>query len=273
MNWIRAKKDFKCPICQHPDWCTFAPQLKGWCCMRVQNSRPMKNGGWFHRANEEARPLPKPEPEKPSIDAAALMREWAAATPWKYICDLAAQLFVTADSLAALGIVWARQHHAFGFPMFNGNGLMVGIRLRAASGRKWSVTGGHEGVFLPDTPRQDTAYILEGPTDTAAAVSLGLYCIGRPNCRSGISHTQVTINRLRIQRCVIISDNDPPGLDPKRPYEQPGADGAVKLAKELQVPVASITLPTKDLRKFVEWGGTRAMIDMFQQRCVWRLPR
>lgn len=272
-SWVRVSKSFKCGICGKDNWCTWSPTLRGFCCMRVDSKQPMRNGGYFHRDLSEARPLPKPDPEKPKIDAAALMRDWAESTPDHWIRQHASQLKVSPLSLMSLGIVWARPHHAWGFPMFNGNGLMVGIRLRTAAGRKWSVTGGHDGVFLCTEPPQYTAYIVEGPTDSAAAITLGLFPIGRPNCRSAIAHTQVTINRLRIKRCVVLRDNDVPGLDPKRPYEQPGCDGAIALARELQVPVGSMVLPTKDLRKFLEWGGTRAIIEMKESKLVWQPPR
>jgi hypothetical protein len=106
-----------------------------------------------------------------------------------------------------------------------------------------------------------TIYILEGCTDLAAALTLDLDAIGRPSCRGSVSHTQVTINRLHIQRAILITDNDRPGIE-----------GAKALASELQIPVASMLLPAKDLRQFLSYGGTRCLLDSLERQLVWRNP-
>jgi hypothetical protein len=71
----------------------------------------------------------------------------------------------------------------------------------------------------------------------------------------------VAINRLHIQRAILISDNDGPGIE-----------GAKALASELQIPVAAILLPAKDLRQFLAYGGTRMLLDSLERRLVWRQP-
>ena len=108
----------------------------------------------------------------------------------------------------------------------------------------------------------NTVFIVEGATDVCAALTLGLNAIGRPSCRGAVAHTQVTINRLGIQRVIIIGDND-----------QPGIDGAKALAAELQVPVASMLLPTKDLREYVRMGGTVDLLKSLERQLVWRQPK
>jgi hypothetical protein len=271
VNRIRARKDFKCVVCQRPDYCTYFPDAKGWVCMRIQNNHPTKNGGWWHADNgEHPKPVPKPQPEPPQIDAAALMQEWAASTPLDYVERFATELGVTTDSLAEVGTAWARPHHAFGFPMFNGEGRMTGIRLRDMLGRKRCVTGSREGLFIPWTTPPHAAYIVEGPTDLAALLTLGAWGIGRPTCRGCIAHLQVTINRLRIQRVIVIGDND---ISKWEGQVSPGIDGAKKLAVELQVPVASLLLPAKDTREFVKQGGTRQLLEALCRNLVWRQPR
>jgi len=229
--------------------------------MRVQSYRPTKNGGWLHRLGEKPKFIPKPEPEVPEIDAEGLMQEWSHLTRWSWVCSFADQLSVTGNSLMDIGIAWAEPHHAWAFPMFNGNGHCVGIRLRLQDGRKLSVRGGKEGLFLPHGGNH-TAYLVEGPTDLAAARTLGLWGIGRPSCRGAVAHTQVTINRLGIRRVIIIGDNDAPGID-----------GAKALAAELQVPVACMLLPCKDLRAYVQMGGTIGLIRSLEEQLVWRQPK
>jgi hypothetical protein len=144
--------------------------------------------------------------------------------------------------------------------MVSGIGKTVGIRLRAEDGRKWSVRGGHEGIFVPNGSAR-TAYVVEGPTDLAACLTLGLWGIGRPSCRGSVAHTQVAINRLHIQRAILVSDNDGPGIE-----------GAKALASELQIPVAAMLLPAKDLRQFLAYGGTRCLLDSLERQLVWRQP-
>jgi hypothetical protein len=144
--------------------------------------------------------------------------------------------------------------------MVSGVGKCVGIRLRAEDGRKWSVRGGHEGIFVPRGTAR-VAYIVEGPTDLAACLTLGLWGIGRPSCRGSVAHTQVAINRLHIQRAILVSDNDGPGIE-----------GAKALASELQIPIAAMLLPAKDLRQFLAYGGTRMLLDSLERQLVWRQP-
>lgn len=280
-DWIRARKEFPCAICQKPDWCTYSQKFNGWCCMRAPSQKPMKNGGYWHSLTTAVpyKALPKPEEDKPQINAAAIMEEFTAGTKSWWVDELAKLLKVSRPALDKVGVAWApgallRRHMkwyskgAWAFPMRDGCGQMVGIRLRTNDGQKISVTGGRNGIFIPRDNPQRTGYILEGPTDLAAALTLGLFGLGRPSCRGSVAYIGVAINRLNIQRCVIIADND----KPDRFGEQVGAAGAQTLATELHVPVAQMLLPTKDLRKFLEWGGTRQLLNTMESHLVWKQP-
>ncbi len=261
MIWTRATKSFPCAICGKPDWCTYCSELQGWSCMRVDSRKPLKNGGHWHPLDSKPQFIPKPPPEAPAINAGRMMLNFRNATrPVKYD-RLASQLGVTVDSLRAIGCAYADSHNAWAFPMVNGKGHCIGIRLRADNGRKWSVTGGKEGIFVPRGTAR-TAYVVEGPTDLAACLTLGLWGIGRPSCRGSVAHTQVTINRLHIQRAILVSDNDGPGIE-----------GAKSLARELQIPVAAMLLPAKDLRQFLSYGGSRVLLDSLERQLVWRQPQ
>jgi hypothetical protein len=260
MTWTRATKSFRCAVCNHPDWCTYAVERQMWCCMRVESSRPAKNGGFWHSLGEKPTFIPRPAPAAPEINAAEMMDDFQSNTTPVMLARHAASLGVSTDSLTATGCAWAAPHGAWAWPMVSGVGKCVGIRLRAEDGRKWSVRGGHEGIFVPRGGSR-TAYIVEGPTDTCAALTLGLWAIGRPSCRGSVAHTQVAINRLHIQRAILVSDNDGPGID-----------GAKALAGDLQIPVAAMLLPAKDLRQFLAYGGTRCLLDSLERQLVWRQP-
>lgn len=222
----------------------------------------MGNGGhWHPDGDKHPTFVPRRTPEPPRIDAGAMMNQFARHTNWADVGILAHNLGVSRASLENIGCVWADRHSAWAFPMFSGSGECVGIRLRLRDGRKLSVRGGHEGLFMPHG-RNTTCYLVEGATDLAAALTLGLWGIGRPSCRGAVAYTQVTINRLGVQRVIIIGDNDTPGIN-----------GAKALAAELQVPVASMLLPTKDLREYVRMGGTLDLLRALERQLVWRQPK
>ena len=259
MSFTRVSKSQPCPVCQRPDWCrVFAD---GWIeCMRVQSDQPAKSGGWLHRIGDG--PVryvpPPPKSSPPTINATKLMREWTAATTATALAEFAAQLGVSAPSLVAVGAAWAASHSAWAFPMCDGYGNVVGIRLRNERG-KFAVRGSRQGLFLANVAPQKTLFVCEGPTDTAAAVELGLFAVGRPNCCCGGPEIKVFAHHHGVRRVVVVADNDKPGLD-----------GARKVGGELKLPFAIYVPPAKDVREFVQLGGTRAMIENSLKGIVWQ---
>ena len=70
--------------------------------------------------------------------------------------------------------------------MRNGAGEVVGVRLRKSDGKKLSIKGSKEGLFIPTGLKPcDRLLIGEGPTDTAALLDLGFEAVGRPSCTGG----------------------------------------------------------------------------------------
>ena len=261
MSFTRVTMQERCPVCGKPDWCrVFAD---GWAeCMRVQSERPAKSGGWMHGLRDQPLRLlpPPPRSQAPTINATKLIREWDAATPVAWRAQFGMELGLAYASLAAVGAAWAAPHQAWAFPMCDGYGNVVGIRLRNERG-KFAVRGSKQGIFLANVPAQKTLFVCEGPTDTAAAVELGLFPVGRPNCCCGGAEIKIYARRHAVSRVVVISDNDKPGLD-----------GAHKVGAELKLPFAVYVPPAKDLREFVRLGGTRAMIENTLKGIVWQRP-
>ncbi len=268
MTFSRVSKLNPCPICQKPDWCrVFAD---GWVeCMRVQSPKPAKSGGWMWRSQRELSPgrLMSPTPPRvavPTINATKLHRDWLAATTPAALAVFAHELGLSVAALKAAGAAWAAPYASWAFPMCDGHGNTLGIRLRATDGRKWAVRGSRQGIFLttddgrrtPDHGK--TLFVCEGPTDTAAAVELGLFAVGRPNCCCGGPDIRIYARRHQCRRVVMISDNDKPGLD-----------GARKVGAEIGLPFAVYVPPAKDLRAFLCLGGTRAMIENTLNNTVW----
>ena len=264
MSYARVSKLNRCPICKHGDWCrVFAD---GWAeCMRVQSDKPAKSGGWMWQLQGTSTPHPVPLPvrggeggSKPTtINATKLMRDWLSSTDAGDLETFSHELGLSVASVIAVSAAYAAPRSTWAFPMCNGYGNVVGIRLRNER-CKFAVRGSKQGIFLANMPPQKTLFVCEGPTDTAAAVELGLFAVGRPNCCCGGAEIKIYARRLGVARVVIVSDNDKPGLD-----------GARKVGSELKLPFAIYVPPAKDLREFVRLGGTRAMIENTLNNTVW----
>jgi phage/plasmid primase-like uncharacterized protein len=256
-DWIRVTRAEPCPICGKDSWCEISGDGAVALCMRVQSDRPkqFKSGetGYIHRLSEAPLrefPQRKKEEPKPLINAESMMKEWAAKTRPEWLYSLAEELGVRTSALMELRVAWAAEHSAFAYPMRNGDGAMVGIRLRNQRGDKWAVKGSKSGIFLPFCIPQKQVWICEGPTDTAAALSLGLFAIGRPSCSGGMPDIIKALRRLHVAEAVLIADNDDPGLN-----------GADMLARHLEIPCCVIVLPAKDVREFVNNGGAVEMLE------------
>jgi DNA primase len=144
--------------------------------------------------------------------------------------------------------------------MRDGAGTVVGIRLRNVAGDKWAVTGSRAGLFVPATLEpQRRVYVCEGPTDTAAALTIGLYAIGRPSCMGNEADVYATIRRLRIREAVIVADAD-----------APGQRGAAKLVEGMPCVSCVWTPEGKDIREYVtKLGGDRETVEDSIRNLVW----
>jgi hypothetical protein len=261
-NFSRVTRSNPCPICGKPDWCLIA-KWGGVLCMRVESSKAGKSGGWWHKPGADHGPvrfIPRREP--PPLDAAAVMSRFHVRTTPTMQAQLAESLGVSTASVSVLAACWAEEHRAWAFPMRDGSGNVIGIRLRNDEGQKWAVKGSRQGIFIPDTTHQDLAMICEGPTDTAAALTLGYYAIGRPSCQGGTLETSAWLASKFIRRIVIVADNDGPGYA-----------GAEKFGMESGCEWKLWTPIQKDIRAFVCAGGTRLDIEHDLRHLEWTRPK
>jgi 5S rRNA maturation endonuclease (ribonuclease M5) len=239
-------------------------------CMRIQSerSKTLRGGetGWLHPLGD-AKPFVRENRavEPPSINVRKVLREWFLSTDHSHITELAERLVVDPAALTALECQLAPGYASmtWGFPMKDGYGNYIGIRLRNAEGRKWAVTGSRAGIFIPKIPPRRRMMITEGPTDTAAGISLGLYTVGRPSCSGGSTHLIDHVKRARVAEVVIVADNDDPGIR-----------GAQELQHWLPVPSCILMLPCKDLREFLALRiGDKSTIDSMIDQLVWTQPK
>jgi len=208
-------------------------------------------------------PLIRPKKIEPqsSIDFVPMFEKWERETDYHFRDGFAMALGVDSAALQAVGCAWNGE--AWAFPMKDDQKRTIGIRLRAMDGHKWAVTGSRQGLFIPtDYPYcidDSTMYICEGPTDLAAAMTIGLYAIGRPACLGQEQMIASYVRSKRPRRVVLIADNDTPGFT-----------GAKKLQAELKMRSCIYLPPTKDVREFVMRGGDANMVESSIRDLVWR---
>jgi hypothetical protein len=83
--------------------------------------------------------------------------------------------------------------------------------------------------------------------------------IGRPSCLGCEEEIVKFIRRNRVNRVVIVTDNDLPGLR-----------GAAKLSRMLPVMSCVWTPFGKDMREFVQRGGDRRIVETLIKDLVWQ---
>lgn len=260
----RVNKTNRCVVCGKDTWCLYGKDMV--VCMRVQSDRAktFKGGevGYFHQRDPNA---PAPKYVKPKreykINATNLLSEWSHNSRMSDIPRFAALLGVSEKSLYDIRCVPAPWDNAWGFAMKDGYGNNIGIRVRNEQGRKWAVTGSHAGIFYPSYPPPKRIIIVEGPTDSAAAITLGFFPVGRPSCSGGSEHIMAFIRKHRVQEVVIVADNDDPGIR-----------GANDLLRLLPVAACILILPVKDLREFSSIGD-KSTIDAMIDQLVWTRQR
>lgn len=261
-RWIRVTKANPCAICQKPDWCCYSDSRI--LCMRIESPQPGRSGGWFHPLDGKAQRLPPKRivQAAPAVNCEKLWREWCNQTKHEELLQLAEELGVSDKSLRCLGFVWAAQYGCWAVPMRDGYGNMIGLHRRYATGEKKVVGGTKAGLFMPFiTDSRGLLAITEGASDCAAALTLGYDSVGRFNCATGADHLRPLIKRLGFQRAMLIADNN-----------RPGVSGAAKLANKIGIPTCIWIPPAKDLRTFLQAGGTRELVEALTKTLVWNKP-
>lgn len=282
-QWVRVSRQRPCPICRKPDWCTSTSDGQSVCCMRVESEKAMRNGGWLHRVGDgglsararSARAtwdaVPRRGCDAALFDAGAYHAALRAKGDWRDVDGLALSLGLCPYALATLQPAWDHWHDAWAFPMRDGAGKIVGIRLRASDGRKWAVKGSREGLFFdPAVERVPEVMLCEGPTDTGAAISLGFVAVGRPSCSGGVDQTRAFCFRHGVQRVIVMADQDAPHRRPDGSVWYPGRDGAQRLVAALGLPFKMVMPAAKDLRAWVIEGATPAAAAAVVSNAIWR---
>jgi hypothetical protein len=140
--------------------------------------------------------------------------------------------------------------------MRDGIGNIIGIRLRDPdTGAKRSVQGSAAGLFYdPDRYANielgARVWIAEGPTDTAALLSVGLDAVGIPSAKSGGDQLLELGRRILPIEIVIMADRDGPGIASAKSLR---TELVIVAGVRIIVPPSGI----KDAREWINRGASR----------------
>ena len=264
-GWNRVSRANKCPICGKPDWCLVSEDGLAVICPRTPSDKRVGDAGWLHKPSEllhtpivKTAPLEVPDFAPPAwaerVDAChADMKDYQ----WDF---LKSNTGCSVESLRRIRAGWSQSKGAYTFPMRNGKGQVCGVRLRYPSGKKSSVKGSRNGLFMdPDVemPRSGRVYVCEGPTDTAAMLSLGLVAVGRPSCNTGSKFLCDLIPFAN--ECVVVADKDKPGRDGAKLV-------ATQLAKAKRSAKVIEPKDGGDANEWVQRGATKAVVEIIAEQ-------
>lgn len=271
------KRVKECPICGKAR-CLVSEDGTVACCWRVIDGsfKIGKNGMGVHKLDGKRRI--EGSPLKQRDDAPVDHEYWdryIRRSQMAYSCTrhkLGESLGLSEDALVKLGVgildaktlvsemrTSCKGGYAWTFPMYNEHRRPIGIRLRSTGGFKYAADGSHNGMFIPKgmPKRVQHLYVVEGPTDTAAALDYGVEAIGRP-MNIGVTDLIVqTVLHFSPAWVTIVIDRDKPGS----PANEATWRGAHELKSALPVSVdVLIAQPpgtAKDLRAALIAGRER----------------
>lgn len=262
---IDGRGGVTCPVCGHKAGCMLSPEGEAAICLRVEqgSTKAVKGGmGWVHklkgddRKRAEKLPSAKEPPKVTRAQWERLIKSSRLPLRSPKLIREASRLGVTPQSLYDLRI--GHIDGSFTFPMFDGELRPIGIRKRnSETAEKICVPGSQNGLFVPETydpslvpcfdnPKSHAAtmtpawlvLIPEGPTDVAAALSIGVRSIGRPNNRAGAELlARLLFGTLAepatVQHVIIMADRDATKHLRSGEPHWPGWEGALAVATHL----------------------------------------
>lgn len=270
-GWHNANRNEPCPICGKHDWCAIADNGSAAICRRVPSEKMTPTGGYVHRLGLENRSRSTMEVisnrENSAVDLISRptpnIQEYFAALPQGRIQTalsrrLMMKLGVPEHLFVVMDVRWDDKAKAAAFPMRDASGHIIGIRYRSLdTGKKWSLKGSHDGLFMLSNLEESPLVICDGASDTLAAGALGLWAVGRSSCSTGTKLLQEFVKRHRATEAIIVADNDSPKTRPDGSTWRPGIEGAERLAAELNIPTRIVLPPSKykDLRGWYYGAG------------------
>ena len=268
-EWIRVDKTNRCPICESDSWCTVSADGVVAICMFVKSDRPktFTNGdvGYIHKLKDDVGPMilaarrkkpPRKHDAELHVRFAPLCRSWYVNQSAR-IEALAKELSVPAWAFDAIKVGWDGE--AWTFPELNHRGQIIGVNRRLADGKKICVVGSRRGLTYADCwcPDKVPVIIVEGGSDTAAGIAMGLSVVGRPSNIGGVDYLARLLKGLDRPMCIIAEqdrkEHDTLAEVVRRQHDPkctgcrscwPGKAGAIAMSMSL----------SKRLNRIVQWS-------------------
>lgn len=232
-KWRRVTHRCPCPVCGSTNWCAVSEDGDTCKCMWVPEGSYLTkvdcNGHeYFMHKMKDDFVLPPVSARKPkrsyhelyTIHQKALKNRCEA--PLELEKGLARSLGMPMIAMRTIGLgllykadleqagMYSRDDFVWSMPMRNAKGAIVGFRLRAIDGAKFALSGGTDGIFRCNHALSyRTMYVLEGPTDTVAALLMGYHAIGRPNNTGGTQDIVDFAVARGTKKVIVVMDSDP----------------------------------------------------------------
>ncbi len=268
----RTRKGKPCPVCGHMDsHCLRMDDDSGALCPKTDGTGSEKKYGeygYLYVLSPGSQPCLPPVKKVRTRTDKEMDAIWRPrVTRWREqgrgeLYRLASGIGVSVAALKELGTGW--DGRAWTFPERSGRGAsrasrtwIVGVSRRFEDGSKRCATGSRRGLTYSDgwAELPGPVLIVEGASDVAAGITLGVATIGRP---SNVGGRKMLTDLLRHseRKVIVIGERDR-----KEDGRWPGMEGcrsiAAGLGKALGRTIIARLLPdnAKDLRAWLRGAG------------------
>ena len=197
--WCRRKRGTPCPVCGRQSWCTVSEDGVFVRCTKAPSDKPApaKNGdmAWIHQSGVSVQDIELVQAAKEFKSVQEVTRMAMAAYCHRNACSarvkIAKRLGVSVRSVERLCVGYGEDRNGdryTSWPSMNERAEIIGITRRYEDGSKKTAFGTQAGIFYSkDRSGLSSApcLIVEGASDVAAAITIGLFAIGRPSNTGG----------------------------------------------------------------------------------------
>lgn len=238
MGWNRIKKDNPCPICGRIKYCMINDNGSAILCTKEPNEHPVGEAGWLHILDPKRNLDYKPT----NFEQLFIRYQQNVITGMaKVIAD---ELRVSIASVEQLGVGFYPLENAWIWAELDDYGNVIGLLKRYHNGKKVMVKGSERGlIYQYPLPKTDKPIlVVEGASDTLAAMDMGYVCVGRPSVDGG---GKFLSGLLRGRDVIIVGEND----------GGPGMRGMEKMFQILKTACKSVKkiLPPTNKKDLRDW--------------------
>lgn len=279
-KWVRTSKSQRCPVCGSSDYCTVSVNGDVCKCCRVHEGASVRkhgeDGAGIYTIHKLSEPVAITNDAVHTFKLSHKRVEGIAKASYKSCNNLHAlskSIGISQESLKRMRVGYmtsqelkkvgtdCRGKGAWTIPMRSATNYVVGIRLRLQSGRKFSIKGGSNGLFIPaNLDSSKPLLITEGSSDCLAALDMGFEAIGKPSNTSGHIEAAYFAKQRGFKWCIVVPDNDVHNEKAKKATEL-GLGRTIECLKSSGISVKVIrATKSKDLREYLRRGGKRSTI-------------